>query len=310
VDNLGAISVADAAANSRDSRRVAILNGFGRQIGDGVIGLQALEVALSRGLLPRDPVLFRLPGLPPLVQALHHAFGVEIRDLPWTAETPTTPFGPADGFARCIDIRDFAFDPDFLLLPMFDYFLRALGGDAADVPPAERRNAWLLRRLRPAPMPGLGRHILVCPRAANPMRCMPGDFHAALLDALLEIGPVMTQGEVPPHLRGRVTTLPQVATLEELCGQVAAASWVVATDTGMVHLADAMERPCLAFFPTHDPELRVRDYPLCRAVRLECRLPRQEFARGPEDIAIAQAAWTPPGWREALPGLLAGAAPR
>ena len=307
--NLGATAGDGVAGVSPDGRRVAILNGFGRQIGDGVIGLQALEVALSRGLVARSPVLFRLPGLSPMVEALHRASGIEIRELPWSAGTPAVPFAPAHAFGRCIDIRDFAFDPDFLHLPMFDYFLRALGGDAAEVPAAERRNAWLLRRLRPAPMPGLRGHILVCPRAANPMRSMPDDFHAVLLEALLAFGPVMTQGEVPPRLHGRVTSLEQVATLEDLCGLVAAASWVVTTDTGMVHLADAMERPCLAFFPTHEPELRVRDYPLCRAVRLDCPLPRQEFARGEEDIAIAQAAWMPPGWQAALPGLLEASAP-
>jgi hypothetical protein len=289
---------------------VAILNGFGRQLGDAVIGLQALEVALDRGLLPEPPVLFRLPGLSPMVEALHLAHGAAaIRALPWEAATPDRPFTPAMGFARAIDLRDFAFDPDFLRLPMFDYFLRALGGDAAAVPPAERRNAWLLQRMRPAPVPALRGHILMCPRSAMAIRSMPAPVQAALLEELLAFGPVATQGAVPPALAGRVRALPPAATLEELCGMVAAAAWVVSTDTGMVHLADALERPCLAFFPTHDPALRVRDYPLCRAVRLASGLPAMEFACGPEDLAAARAAWTPPGWRGRLRALLEDAAP-
>ena len=307
---MGTLCARAASGDARpDRHRTAILNGFGRQIGDAVIGLQALQVAQARGLVPPDPVLLRLPGLPPMVEAVHRAFGTEIRDLPWAAEAPGAAFADAVAFGRCVDLRDFAFDPDFLLLPMFDYFLRALGGDAAQVPPAERRNAWLARRTRPAPPPGLQGRILVCPRAANPMRAMPDAFHAALLDALLDFGPVATQGVVPERLAGRVAEAPQAATLEELCGQVAAARWVVSTDTGMVHLADAMQRPCLAFFPTHDPELRVRDYPFCRPVRLESGLPPQEFARAAADIAAAEAAWTPPGWRGALAALLDAAVP-
>lgn len=287
--------------------RVAILNGFGRQLGDGIIGLQALEVATARGLV-RDPVLFRLPGLPPMVDAVHRAFGTEIRELPWSHGTPAIPFAPGAGF-DVVDIRDFAFDPDFLRLPMIDFFLRALGVDAASVPAEDRRNGWMLRRLRPVPADGLDGRILVCPRAANPMRAMPDAFHAALLEALLEFGPVATQGAVPAHLSRFVAQAPVAATLEELCGMVAGAAWVVSTDTGTIHLADAMERPCLAFFPTHDPALRVRDYPLCRAVRLDSGLPPQEFARGEADIAAALAAWTPAGWREALNALLAAAWP-
>ncbi|MGG5820337.1 glycosyltransferase family 9 protein [Falsiroseomonas sp. HW251] len=287
--------------------RTAILNGFGRQIGDGIIGLQALDVAMTRGLVP-DPVLFRLPGLPPMVQAVHRAFGVAVRDLPWSHATPSVPFAAAEGF-DVVDIRDFAFDPDFLRLPMFDYFLRALGGDAASVPAEDRRNGWMLRRVRPVPSDGLDGRILVCPRAANPMRAMPDAFHAALLEELLAFGPVATQGAVPAHLARFVVPVPQVATLEELCGIVAGAAWVVSTDTGMVHLADAMERPCLAFFPTHDPVLRVRDYPFCRAVRLESGLPAQEFARDEHDVAAALAAWTKPGWRDGLVGLLRDAWP-
>jgi hypothetical protein len=67
---------------------------------------------------------------------------------------------------------------------------------------------------------------------------------------------------------------------------------VIATDTAMVHLADAFGVPCLAFFPTHAPVWRVRDYPLCTAVALPGPLPRGlEFARDDRDIAAARAGW-------------------
>ena len=43
---------------------IAILNGFGRTLGDGVIGLQALLAAQTLGAIGPRPTLFRLPGLP------------------------------------------------------------------------------------------------------------------------------------------------------------------------------------------------------------------------------------------------------
>ena len=76
-------------------------------------------------------------------------------------------------------------------------------------------------------------------------------------------------------------------------GVVLAAVPALAADTGPVHLADALQRPCLAFFTTHRPQWRVRDYPLCRAIDLvPAELPPAlEFYRGEQDIAAAREAW-------------------
>src|SRR5262245_26294127 len=88
-------------------QRVAILNGFGRTLGDGVIGLQALHVAMKLGVIPQRPTLFRLPDLPPIVQSLHEvADFADIRVLPNSDATPATAFNGAQGFDHVIDIRD------------------------------------------------------------------------------------------------------------------------------------------------------------------------------------------------------------
>jgi hypothetical protein len=64
----------------------------------------------------------------------------------------------------------------------------------------------------------------------------------------------------------------------------------------MVHLADAFEVPCLAFFPTHRPVWRVRDYPRCVPVALHSALPPGlEFTRGDRDHAAVHRAWFPEG---------------
>jgi hypothetical protein len=270
---------------------VAILNGFGRSLGDSIIGLQALAAALHARAVSRPPVLFRLPGLSPIVAGAYAAAAdlAEVRTLAWDDATPERPFPPAAAFARRIDLRDFAFDPAFRGVAMIDYFLRHLGLDPAAVPPALRRNAWLAPRLSP-PRPDLPRgYILVCPRASMALRSMPEEVHAAILAALAAAGePAVTQGEP----RDGAIAFPQAEDFAGLCGLVAHARAVISADTAMPHLADAYGVPCLALFTTHRPDGRGRADPLSRALRFPPDLPEAlEFARAPADVDAARAAW-------------------
>jgi len=279
------------------ARRVAVLNGFGRTLGDGIIGLQALHVAMRLGAIPWRPTLFRLPDLPEIVESLHGlADFAEIRTLPRADATPAAKFKGAQDYDHVIDIRDFVFDPDFQRRSMIDFFLRKLGVEPGLVPPYLRRNGWLEPRVLHEPSPWPDGYILVCPGSSMPLRDMPAVIHECILHEVAAIAPVVTQGRVPPSLADAVAHAPPSATLTELCALVRNASWVISTDTAMVHLADAFEVPCLAFFPTHRPEWRVRDYPRCVPVALRSALPPGlEFARGPSDLATARRAWFPDG---------------
>jgi hypothetical protein len=58
------------AASARNRAAIGILNGFGRSLGDSMIGLQALTLAIAGGTVERDPTLLRLPGLPPITREL------------------------------------------------------------------------------------------------------------------------------------------------------------------------------------------------------------------------------------------------
>lgn len=170
---------------------------------------------------------------------------------------------------------------------MVDFFLRRLGLDPKLVPPPQKRNNWLgprVRTRRPAFEAG---YVLVFPTASMSMRSMPMAIHDAALKWLRANTnrKVLTQA-----------MLPRETTLAGLCGLVANASLIISTDTAMVHLADAYSRPCLAFFNTHRPEWRARDYPLCRRIHLPAKLPTAlEFSRGDGDDAAARAAWFPHG---------------
>jgi hypothetical protein len=276
---------------------VAILNGFGRAMGDAIVGLQALHLAIRVGAVPPRPLLFRLPGLPRMVEAVHAAADfADIRTLAWEFATPGRPLDLDEAVARVIDIRDFAFDPEFQCRAMIDFFLQRLGVAPEQVPAGWRRNSWLASRVRmtrPALPSG---YILVCPKASMRLRDMPDEIHAHILRRAVTLGPVVTQGAVPDAFSRDIIHLEPCATLDDLCGVVRHARWIISTDTGMVHLADAFGVGCLAFFPTHRPEWRVRDYPRTLSFELPTRLPRGiEFARDPGDYALARSSWFPDG---------------
>lgn len=276
-------------------RRVTILNGFGMTLGDGIIGLTALVAALAAGRFQgRRPLLVRkkLFGRR-LVNALH-ALALPFADVTWF------PYRAAamPPFETRVDIREFAFDPAFRCTSMVDYFLARLGADPTAVPSERKRNTWLSGLLHPHRPTGLpDKYVLVCPRAAMSLRTMPAPVHERLLAALLALQglPIVTQGK-PAKAHPRVVHRPAVASLAELAGLVAGAALIVSTDTAMVHLADAWSVPTLAFFVTHRPGWRVRDYPLCRAVYLPAALPLAlEFARDAADITAAEHAWAASG---------------
>ncbi len=152
---------------------LAVLGGFGLSMGDGIIGLQALHVGQSLGLLPQ-PYLYRQSGLG-LVDQLYQlaADFAEIEALPqrWP---PMQAGDVADRFERVIDIRDFALNPGFRGVAMIDFFLRKLGIDPLLVPTALKRNTWLAPRARPIRPQELPEHyILVCPGSSMALRDMP-----------------------------------------------------------------------------------------------------------------------------------------
>ena len=278
-------------------------------LGDSIIGLQALFAAHHLGQLPR-PTLIRRTDCRPMVRALYPlaADFAELEDLPAglsTTPPPALPDSVISGFARVIDIRDFAFDPEFRGVAMIDFFLRRLGLTPQHIPPALCRNSWLAPRLRPCRVSGLPQHyVLFCPRASMAQRDVPAWAQRRILRLMLDTQslPVVTQGEGFAFSGGRVIAAPTLERIDDLCGLVAHARRIVSTDTAIPHLADAWSVPCHAIFTTHRPEWRVRDYPQCSTTALPVQgLPDAlEFLRSEEDLQAVQAAW-----HEGWPGMQA-----
>ncbi len=259
-------------------------------MGDSLVGLQALHALRGLGLLPK-PVLFREDYGQAMVNQLYPlaADFAEIAVMP-----DISPSSAAlDGFDAVIDIRDFAFDPGFRGVALIDFFLDRLGTDPTSVPASLKRNLWLASRARPIALSLLPRHyVLFCPGASMALRDMPRTVQRSMLDLLraLQPDPVVTQGQS----YGRdVIAVPPLLAIGDLFGLVAGATCVISTDTAMVHLADAFSIPCLAFFTTHRPEWRMRDYPFCTGVRLAVTgLPEAlEFSCDDADLAAVALAW-------------------
>lgn len=279
----------------RHRLRLTIINGFGMTLGDSVIGLSALSAALASGALgSRRPLLVRKPLFGRrLVNALYR-LAAPFADVTWLPYRARARFP----YEIRIGMREFAFDPAFHGVAMIDFFLRRLGIDPSAIAPSQKRNRWLARALVPRKPAGLPeRYVLVCPRSAIPLRTMPKAVHAQILADLLALQPlpIVTQGR-PRSLDTRLLYCPACRSLAELAGLLQGAAFIVSTDTGVIHLADAWSVPTLAFFVTHDPAWRVRDYPCCSAVRLPAALPPAlEFPRNDGDLRLAAAAWRAPG---------------
>jgi hypothetical protein len=269
--------------------RTAILNGFGRSLGDSLIGLQALSIAQRSGILPRPLLVRRIYGRP-LVDQLYdiaHDFA-DVTIIP-DDQADDAPAGHDD----VIDIRDFAFDPAFRGVAMIDFFLKRLGLDPRLVPSQAKRNRWLhtrIRTTRPEQLPSP--YALVCPGSSMPLRDMPAAIHDSILEAIAK------QTDLAPVTQGRSTRpgvigVPDCDSIEALCSLVANATCLISTDTAMIHLADAFDVPCLAIFTTHRPEWRVRDYPGCHPMHLPvyCLPDALEFARDSSDIEAVIQAW-------------------
>ena len=268
--------------------RLAILNGFGRSLGDSLVGLQALSVAQTLAAMPVPVLVRRHYGRPLVDQMYKLADFAEVTNVP--DDLPDTA---PEGSGEVIDMRDFAFDPAFCATSMIDYFLSRLGLEPHRVPATLKRNAWLRPRIRTTRPPGLSSpYALVCPGSSMPMRDMPPDMHALVLERLTAVPELLVVTQGRSSLDG-VTCLPSFTDIEDLCSLVAHAEMIVSTDTAMVHLADAFDVPVFAVFTTHRPQWRVRDYPGCDALYLPVpELPASlEFARGPADIDAVCRAW-------------------
>lgn len=268
---------------------VHVINGMGVTLGDSIIGLTALD-ALRQAYPHVRFVVYRPELAPSYVEQLYAlAAGsvATIRALPW----------PLDAIPRDearIDIGNHLFWPGFMSLPMIDFFLGALGVQPASVPSVRKANRWL-QTLPLPPLPDAWQdrpYVLFCPTASTPIRSIAQPVRNALVSRLFErFGlPVLGFGAVDhPHY---VDISAFSSDTAHFLAWVRHARYMLTSDTAAVHIAAGFDVPTTAFFTTIAPELRVRDYPLCRPVTLELpELRNVQASEREQDMARLTAAY-------------------
>ncbi len=246
--------------------RVHVINGMGVTLGDSVIGLTALTAIKAR--FPHITfTIYRPVHAPGYVKRLYKLAAPllgSVIDLPVNLDTlPYTELR--------IDLGNHLFWPKFATLPMIDFFIDAMGIEADDVPSTDKRNHWLQKLALPQPEgpEGLkGDYILLCPAASTPVRSIPESVRSDLVEALWQrFGlPIVGFGDIDHMLYTDVTSrAPDTA---DFLAWIKHAAYLVTPDTAAVHIAAGFDIPTTAFFTTIAPDLRVRDYPRCKAVFL------------------------------------------
>ena len=268
---------------------VHVINGMGVTLGDSIIGLTAL--AAIRHAHPQVRFVVYRPELaPPYVEQLYAlAEGTLIitRRLPW-------PLADIPHDETRIDIGNHLFWPDFMSLPMIDFFLAALGVAPHSVPSSRKANRWLQTLQLPA-LPDAWRdrpYTLFCPNASTPIRSIPRAARSALVSRLVDQFDLPVLGFGPldhPRYIDVAASSPGTA---HFLAWVRQARYVLTPDTAAVHIAAGFDVPTTAFFTTVAPELRVRDYPQCRPVTLDLpELRNVQASEREQDLARLNAAY-------------------
>jgi hypothetical protein len=278
----------------RDASHVHVINGMGVALGDSVIGLSAL--AALRDAHPRLRfTLYRPARAPRYVEALY-ALAADVvapsRALPYRADA-------LPAHEPRIDIGNHLYWPAFARLPMIDFFLDALGADAAAVPAAAKRNRWLARLPLPAlPAAWQRPYVLFCPNASTAVRSVPPALRATFVDRLVQRYGLPVVGFGPVAHRAYTDVSGDAADTARFIAWINGASMLFAPDTAALHVADGFDVPTLACFTTIAPALRVRDYPHCVSIMLDVPADLHGLHRSerPADLAAVEAAYRAIDW--------------
>ncbi|WP_243830225.1 glycosyltransferase family 9 protein [Caballeronia sp. SBC1] len=243
--------------------RVHVINGMGVTLGDSVIGLTAL-VAIKTRFPHVSFTIYRPAHAPGYVERLYELAAPllgSVVDLP--VKLDAIPYNELR-----IDLGNHLFWPKFASLPMIDFFLGAMGIKADEVPAIDKRNHWLNELVLPRPRALKGDYVLLCPTASTPVRSIPVPMHKDFVKALWERYrlPIAGFGAIDhPHYADLTSNAPDTA---DFLAWIKHAAYLVAPDTAAIHIAAGFNIPTTAFFTTIAPDLRVRDYPRCKAVSL------------------------------------------
>ncbi|WP_417551934.1 glycosyltransferase family 9 protein [Marinomonas fungiae] len=250
--------------------RIALVNGFGHNLGDTLLGCRALAVFI--GLLKTQLSEFTLDIL------VSYFVPAAIRD--WLAAFPEVDqmvtlsptlveFCDYDGY---LDVSD-VFATDWLeTMPTVDAFLLAMGINPDSVMAEQKRNRITLKATSSAQIDAWlsvyrsqeSKLCYLAHSASVPLRSMPTDFVRKLVDRLLGQCPQMTLiadldfAYQHPRLIPVADHLPTVDDLAALIDKV---DMVICVDSLVLHLSDALSCPTLCISATLSPDRLQTYYP-------------------------------------------------
>ena len=238
-----------------------VLNGMGVTLGDSIIGMNVL--AWLKSCHPSLRIhLYRTRHAPAPVERLYELASHIVEPVHYLPQ-------PLDAIPPdVVDLSDFLYWPLFASEPMVDFFMHGLGIPLDAIPASAKANRWLGRlALPPVPSPWATRdYVLFCDRASTPLRSVPAEQAAAMVDRIWKrYGlPVLGFHAIPHAHYHDVSS--HSRNLDQFVAWVGSARLLVGTDSSAVHIAAGFDVPTLAVFVSIDPMLRARDYPHCRVL--------------------------------------------
>jgi len=249
----------------RDVSTVHVVNGMGVTLGDSIIGLTAIHAIKAR--FPH--VRFHLYRPTRAPEYVHRVYGLATGLVIDQCEDLPLPVSRLPSGEIVIDVGNHLFWSRFADTPMIDFFLDALGTDPGTVAPSDKQNGWLSalprQGLRPTDRP----YAIFAPFASTPLRSIPTSVHYDLVDVIARRYGLPVLGFAPVQHPLYIDVTKDSVTTDTFLEFIRDASFVMTSDTAAVHIAAGFKVPTTAFFSSIEPELRVRDYENCTAIKLE-----------------------------------------
>lgn len=262
-----------AAHPQRGQFRLLLVNAFGTNLGDNLIGLTAFRqvLAVLRSQLPAVAVDVLLGWHPD--DRLRRLFS----DVDGIDQIRMQGFSLVElqRYQGVFDTSGLLYLPRYGQIPVVDWYLWWMGLDPASIAPLAKRNAvaipeadrhWVAKHLPAAQGP----RILLNPKASVALRSMPEVTLRRLVYTLLADWPqaqiILLQPLVLTHVKvihmGKF-----INTTDRLAALVAAVDGLIGVDTFTSHLADAVATPAVTIYSSINPEW-FPYYPLVHAMCL------------------------------------------
>jgi len=282
---------------NKDEIKVFIINGMGTGLGDGIVGLTALNIFYKRLEKKYKRITIDI-GQPSIIGDSSHKdlYSQEsiinnLSYLPITVEKLLEYDLVMDNSAMII--RD-----NFPKNTMLDFFLENLSIDKNSVPLKEKQN-WLQlssNALAALEMPfrlarqnsyldyrNKNKLILLHTSASSPIRSIPRDKIKHIIKNIIDTDKdyiVITWENLDdvikeindllgPKKHRHINFNFLNSSFDRYVAAISKIDALVTIDTSSYHIANSFNKPSIVLFSTINPELRISNYPLCKAIEVK-----------------------------------------